>query len=75
MSVPLDPAIEAAVKEVYRLQSSAVEPILTTRRLRSEFVDKVMALVPGSTEDEVLQLLVRIRKRGSDKNGLPRKGP
>lgn len=74
MSHPLNPALEAAVKQVYGSQSSPVEPILTTKRLRNGFVNDVTNLVPGVTEDEILQHLVRIRKRGSDRNGLPRKG-
>ncbi|QDT13611.1 hypothetical protein [Planctomycetes bacterium K23_9] len=67
------PAIEQAIRQIYVDHPAAVEPILTSRVLREDFVRSVQHLVAGATEDEVLQHLVRLRKRGADKGGLPRK--
>lgn len=69
MSVSLEDAIRIA----YAKLPEAVEPILTTGALRSEFVAQVTKLFPDETEDSVLQHLVRLRKRGEEKGGLPRK--
>lgn len=66
-------SIESAILSVYECQDSAVEPILTTVALRSKFVRDVQDLVPDASEDDVLCHLVRLRKRGQDKGGLPRK--
>ena len=66
-------ALESAIREVYDAQQSAVEPILTTKSRRNSFVEAVQQLVPGVTEDAVLQHLVRLRKRGVANGGLPRK--
>ncbi|MGB7346070.1 MAG: hypothetical protein WBD20_17765 [Pirellulaceae bacterium] len=71
--MPSDQSIDDAIRVVYEQHSSAVEPILTTRDLRDSFVSSVQLLVDAS-EDEVLQHLVRLRKRGESKGGLPRKG-
>ncbi len=68
MSLPIE-----AIRLVYSQFPDAVEPILTTSELRKEFVFQVQLLCPSATEDAVLQHLVRLRKRGEEKGGLPRK--
>lgn len=65
--------LQNAIVRVYREIPVAVEPILTTETLREEFVTKVRLICPGASEDEILQHLVRLRKRGEANGGLPRK--
>lgn len=67
-------SLEKAVRMAYAKSPEAVEPILTTESLRSGFFADVLSLCPGQTDDAVLQHLVRLRKRGEKKGGLPRKG-
>ena len=66
-------SLEEAIRIAYAKLPEAVEPILTTGALRSDFVAQVAMLCPNETEDSVLQELVRLRKRGAEKGGLPRK--
>lgn len=65
--------LENAIVRVYGETPVAVEPILTTAIHRNEFVTKVRLSCPYASEDEILQHLVRLRKRGEAKGGLPRK--
>ena len=66
-------SLEEAIRTAYQNSPEAVEPILTTEALRSKFVAQVQMQCPNETEDEVLQHLVRLRKRGEENGGLPRK--
>lgn len=66
-------SLEEAIRIAYAKSPVAVEPILTTKSLRSGFIADVLSLCPDKTEDAVLQHLVRLRKRGEKKGGLPKK--
>lgn len=66
-------SLEVVIRIAYEKSPVAVEPILTTESLRLGFVTEVQSLCPDQTEDAVLQGLVRLRKRGEKKGGLPRK--
>ena len=66
-------SLEEAIRITYAKSPNAVEPILTTESLRSEFIAGVQILCPDASDDAVLQHLVRLRKRGQKKGGLPRK--
>ena len=73
MELPMSVSLEEAIRIAYQNSPEAVEPILTTKVLRSKFVGQVLELCPNETEDSVLQHLVRLRKRGEEKGGLLRK--
>lgn len=66
-------SLENAILQAYQGVPEAVEPILTTAKLRDDFITRVRAVLPVADEDEILQHLVRMRKRGEAKGGLPRK--
>lgn len=66
-------SLEQAIRIAYEKFICAVDSILTTGGLRSQFVAQVLQLCPNETEDSVLQGLVRMRKRGEEKGGLPRR--
>lgn len=73
MEFVMSVSLEEAIRIAYAKSTDAVEPILTTESLRSGFIADVLSLCPDQTEDAVLQHLVRLRKRGEKKGGLPRK--
>ena len=66
-------SLEEAIRIAYASFPEAVEPILTTQALRFQFLTRVSDLCPNITEDAILQCLVRLRKRGENNGGLPRK--
>jgi hypothetical protein len=73
MSEAFPETLISAIRRAYESQDYAVEPILTSANRRETFVATVRALAPGATEDEVLEHLVALRKRGAENGGLPRK--
>ncbi len=66
-------SLDDAVRQVYGEFEEAVEPILSVSVLRGDYVGRVQHLCPEASEEEVLMHLLRLRKRGQDKGGLPRK--
>ena len=67
------PQLDSAVRSAYDAQPHAADRIFVVRDHRDAFLDRVRKLCPGANETEVLEHLERLRKRGADKGGLPRK--
>ncbi len=67
--LPLDAAVRTAYSEI--LQTA--DQILVGSAVRGVFLFRVAQLVPDASETDVLAHLVRLRKRGQAKGGLPRK--
>lgn len=65
--------LDAAVRTAYDEQPYAADRIFVDPDIRDPFLKAVSLLCPEAREREVLEHLERLRKRGSDKGGLPRK--
>ncbi|MDV6029426.1 MAG: hypothetical protein F9B45_04830 [Phycisphaera sp. RhM] len=70
----VSPQLDTAVRAAYDSQPHAADRIAFDPDIRTLFLEKVIALCPDATERETLQHLERLRKRGSENGGLPKKG-
>lgn len=65
--------LDAAVRRAYDDQRHAADRIFVDREIRDDFLSRVVSLYPEAGETESLEHLERLRKRGSQNGGLPRK--
>lgn len=67
------PDLDQAVRTAYERTPQSVDQILVDAAVRASFVFHVCQLVAEVSESDVLAHLIRLRKRGAVRGGLPRK--